>query len=94
MNAGLELSSLSQCTSLRYLLLNGMQIRNVDFLKEMPSLEKLELQDLPQLQDISGVAEQKELKELQIWQCNRVRDYMPINACRNLERISMWASSR
>lgn len=94
MNAGLELSSLSQCTSLRYLLLNGVQIRNVDFLKEMPSLEKMELQDLPQLQDISGVAEQKELKELQIWQCNRVRDYMPINACRNLERISMWASSR
>lgn len=84
-----DLSALNSCHSLTYLQMNGLQIRNVDFLKGLPSLRKLELQEMPSIRDISGVSELPNLQELRIFQCNSIRDYTPIHACSNLEAIQI-----
>lgn len=87
MDAEQELSALTKCPKLEFLRLDSLQIRNLDFVKQLQKLKYLELNNLPQLQNISGIAELPDLRELSIWQCDSVRDYMPINACRTLEAI-------
>jgi len=89
MEPGEDLSALADCRHIAYLRMEGLQIRDLDFVKEMKSLKTLEVRNMPQLQDISGVAELTDLRELAIIQCDGVRDYMPVNACRNLERIQL-----
>lgn len=87
-----ELTALSACRSMMYLQLEGLQIQNLDFVKNIDSLRGLHLGNLPQLQDISGVAGLENLIDLNIRQCDRVRDYMPIHACHSLEslHIDRW----
>ena len=87
MDVGEELSALSACRKMTYLTLEGLQLRNLDLVKGMESLQGLYLGNLPRLQDISGIGELENLTDLDIWQCDQVREYMPINACRNLERL-------
>ena len=89
MEAGADLNGLAACPNLRYLRVSDLPIRNVDFLKELPALHLLELRDLPQLQDISGVSSLKELTSLGIIQCEGVRDYMPISACKALTQLQI-----
>lgn len=84
-----DLTALSTCQKLTYLRLNNLELQNLDFLKGMPWMKSLELTDLHQLRDISGIAELTGLRELRIMRCDSIRDYMPINACRNLEIINI-----
>ncbi len=87
MNAGEELAALSGCRKMAYLTLEGLQLQNLDFVKDMPSLQRLYLGRLSRLQDISGVEKLEKLVDLDIWQCDQVRDYMPIHGCQSLERL-------
>lgn len=87
MDIGGELSALSACKKMAYLTLEGLQLQNLDFVKQMQALQGLYLGNLPRLQNLSGIAGIGTLVDLNIWQCDGIQDYMPINACRNLERL-------
>ena len=89
MDAQQDLSALGSCAGLAYLKIDGLEIRNVDFLKGMPALKSLEMRNMPSLQDIAGISALTDLRELRIGQCDSVRDYTPIHACSNLEVINI-----
>ena len=89
MEGSTDLTALEDCRNILRLKLSNLDIENLDFLKEMKNLQDLQMFELHRLGDISAVAELPELSNLEIVACDRVRDYMPINACKKLVRISI-----
>ena len=89
----LDLSGL-QDSKLQILKLDyELPLSDLDFLKQTPRLQELEIYDLSRLQDISAVAELKSLTWLRIGGCESIRDYSPIGGCPALEQLSIFPES-
>ena len=86
----IKMPELSRCESLYRLTLLGLPIENLDFLRGA-DVYRLEISSFHRLRDVAGLAGMEHLSELEIQDCPQLRDYSPIGACANLEKLSIEA---
>ena len=86
-----DLSGLTGCKRLKYVNLSGIAVTDLSFLQGKTGVNRLQLNDLRQLGDISAVGSLTGLNTLRIDNCPSIGDYSPIGACRSLQRLSLGA---
>ena len=86
-----DLSGLAGCARLKYINLSGLAITDLSFLQGKTGVNRLQLNDLRQLGDISAVGSLTGLNTLGIDNCPSIGDYSPIGACRSLQHLLLSA---
>ena len=75
------------------LRLNDVPVTNLNFLKDMPNLERLEIsgdRDFDPI-DISGISGNQKLEEVEFSSC-KILDLAPISTCTNLKKFTSYSS--
>ena len=86
-----DLSGLAGCKRLKYVNLSGLAVTDLSFLQGKVGINRLHLNDLRQLGDISAVGSLTGLNTLQINNCPSIGDYSPVGACRSLQQLFLSA---
>ena len=85
----LDLSGLRSSASLHEVQLDYIPITDLSFLDQAAVLNKLRLEGLDRLRDISALSGLKNLSELEIRNCSVLRDYSAVAGCEALTRFSL-----
>ncbi len=79
-----DLSGLAGCEQIQNVMLSGVQIRDLSFLKGKKHITQVELDNLRSLQDISGLGGAASLITLSINNCGGITDFSPLSTCRSV----------
>jgi hypothetical protein len=82
---GLPMPSLSRFTGLKCLKLEGLAVDDLSFLGEIPSLERLSLENLPTLSSLKGLIGTPHLKSIHIKNCPSLHDIQDLRYLGDLE---------
>lgn len=88
-DADLRLDGLQNSVNLRELTLTGLLTQNLDFLDGLISMNRLKLQNMPQLWDISAIGLLRNLEGLEIWDTNALYDVTPVGQCIRLKSLQL-----
>ncbi|MDO4989491.1 MAG: hypothetical protein Q4E45_03200 [Eubacteriales bacterium] len=88
----MKMPDLSGCGSLREVQLENLPLEDLDFLRGS-NVHELKIETCDRLRDISALSETPGLNVLFINRCGQLRDFSPIGACTELQRVNLIANN-
>ena len=84
-----DLSGLGRCGKLKELTITDFPVQDLDLLKDLPALEKLNLQDLPELSRLDFEKSCSSLKTLFVENCPSLRDIGSVSDLKELTDLEL-----
>ena len=89
----LDLSSLGTCAMLSDVFFRDVSLQSLTFLEEKKELEKIELERVSQLTDLSPLSGLPKLTWSKFHFCENLRDFSPLATCRKLREVYIDADN-